>query len=111
MISALVRTGVTVLMTCELEDRYVDLRFSPYGTAFLTDAIIVQRYVEIESRLLRLMAVVKMRGSAHSNQLRLFRIDQDGIHLDGTLSDHAGLLAGRPTGPKIVAPVLAAPPA
>jgi circadian clock protein KaiC len=110
MVSALVRTGATVLMTCELEDRYVDLRFSPYGTAFLTDAIIVQRYVEIESRLRRLMAVVKMRGSAHSNQLRLFTIDQDGIHLDGTLSDYAGLLAGRPTGPKTVAPVIAGPP-
>ena len=110
MVSALVRTGATVLMTCELEDRYVDLRFSPYGTAFLTDAIIVQRYVEIESRLRRLMAVVKMRGSAHSNQLRLFTIDQDGIHLDGTLPDYAGLLAGRPSGPKVVAPAIAGPP-
>jgi hypothetical protein len=31
-------------------DRYTDLRFGPYGTAFLTDAIIVQRYVETGSR-------------------------------------------------------------
>src|SRR5690606_28511025 len=46
MISALATTGATVLMTSELEDRYEDLRFSPYGTAFLTDAIIVQRYIE-----------------------------------------------------------------
>jgi len=30
---------------------------SPYGTAFLTDAIIVQRYMEIDSRLQRMMAV------------------------------------------------------
>src|SRR5690606_23638899 len=36
MISALATTGATVLMTSELEDRYLDLRFSPYGTAFLT---------------------------------------------------------------------------
>ena len=35
-------------MTSELEDRYTDLRFSPYGTAFLTDAIIVQRYIEVK---------------------------------------------------------------
>ena len=40
-------------MTSELEDRYNDLRFSPYGTAFLTDAIIVQRYIEVDSRLQR----------------------------------------------------------
>ena len=63
-------TGVTVLMTSELEDRYTDLRFSPYGTAFLTDAIIVQRYIEVDSRLRRVMAVVKVRASAHSNELR-----------------------------------------
>uniref|UniRef100_UPI00263573DF RAD55 family ATPase n=1 Tax=Oleiagrimonas sp. TaxID=2010330 RepID=UPI00263573DF len=44
MVSALASIGVTVLMTSELEDRYTELRFSPYGTAFLTDAIIVQRY-------------------------------------------------------------------
>ena len=49
MVSALATTGATVLMTSELEDRYDDLRFSPYGTAFLTDAIIVQRYIEVDS--------------------------------------------------------------
>ena len=64
MVTALARAGVTVLMTSELEDRYTDLRFSPYGTAFLTDAIIVQRYIEVDSRLLRMMAVVKLRGAS-----------------------------------------------
>jgi circadian clock protein KaiC len=97
MVSALSDAGVTVLMTSELEDRYEDLRFSPYGTAFLTDAIIVQRYIELDSRLQRMMAVVKLRASQHSNELRLFHIDQDGIQLDGMLVDHEGLLGGRPT--------------
>ena len=68
-------------MTSELEDRYTDLRFSPYGAAFLTDAIIVQRYIEVDSRLLRVMAVVKVRASAHSNQLREYSIDDDGIRI------------------------------
>src|SRR6185503_12633094 len=70
LVTALTGAGVTVLMTSELEDRYSDLRFSPYGTAFLTDAIIVQRYIEVDSRLRRVMAVVKVRGSPHSNELR-----------------------------------------
>ena len=70
LVTALAGTGVTVLMTSELEDRYTDLRFSPYGTAFLTDAIIVQRYIEVDSRLRRVMAVVKVRASAHSDELR-----------------------------------------
>jgi circadian clock protein KaiC len=96
MVSALARTGVTVLMTSELEDRYSDLRFSPYGTAFMTDAIIVQRYVEIDSRLQRMLAVVKVRASAHSNELRLFSIDDDGIQMGESVADHEGLLGGQP---------------
>ena len=97
LVSALASTGITVLMTSELEDRYDDLRFSPYGTAFLTDAIIVQRYIEVDSRLLRIMAVAKVRDSAHSNELRLFSIDADGIHIGATLEGYEGLLGGRPT--------------
>ncbi len=97
MLSALASTGVTVLMTSELEDRYIDLRFSPYGTAFLTDAIIVQRYVEIDSRLQRVLAVVKVRASMHSSELRLFHIDDAGIKLGPMSLDQEGILGGRPT--------------
>lgn len=97
MVTAFAEVGVSVMLTSELEDRYTDLRFSPYGTAFLTDAIIVQRYIEVESRLRRVMAVVKVRSSAHSDELREFRIDEDGIHIGEPLPDEEGLLGGRPT--------------
>ena len=97
MVTALAKTGATVLMTSELEDRYTDLRFSPYGTAFLTDAIIVQRYVELESRLRRVMAVVKVRASVHSNEIRDFEIDDDGIKIGDSLSRYNALLSGAAT--------------
>jgi circadian clock protein KaiC len=97
MVSALASTGVTVLMTSELEDRYTELRFSPYGTAFLTDAIVVQRYIEVESRLQRMMAVLKVRASMHSTELRLFHIDDDGIKIDQMLTNYEGLLGSSPT--------------
>jgi circadian clock protein KaiC len=97
LVTWLAGAGVSVLMTTELEDRYTDLRFSPYGTAFMTDAIIVQRYIEVESRLRRVMAVAKVRASAHSDELREYRIDGEGIHIGKTLPDHEGLLGGRPT--------------
>ncbi len=96
MVSALASTGVTVLMTSELEDRYTELRFSPYGTAFLTDAIIVQRYIEVEGRLQRIMAVVKVRASDHSTEIRLFHIDDKGIRIDQVLAGYEGLLSGSP---------------
>ena len=97
MIAVLAGLGVTVLLTSELEDRYGDLRFSPYGSAFLTDAIIVQRYIEVESRLKRVMAVVKVRASDHSNELRQFEITDDGIVIGELVRDYEGLLSGRPT--------------
>ncbi len=92
MLWALASTGVTVLMISELEDRFNEFSFSPYDTAFLTDTIIVQRYVEIDSRLQRVMAVVKARA----NDLRLFTIDDEGIHIGNRLCREEGLLSGSP---------------
>jgi circadian clock protein KaiC len=97
LVSSLASTGVSVLMTSELEDRYTDLRFSPYGTAFMTDAIIVQRYIEVDSRLQRVLAVVKLRSSDHSNELRLFSIDGEGIKIGEMVAGREGLLGGQPS--------------
>ncbi|SFU76218.1 ATPase domain-containing protein [Nitrosospira multiformis] len=97
MIAQLTNMGVTILMTSELEDRYTDLRFSPFGSAFLADAIIVQRYVEIEGQLKRVFSVVKVRGSDHSKDIRLFDITDKGIIIGEALSGYAGILSGKPT--------------
>jgi circadian clock protein KaiC len=104
MVAALASAGLTVLMTSELEDRYTDLRFSPYGTAFLTDAIIVQRYIEVESRLRRVMAVVKVRASGHSDELREYAIDEGRIRIGDKLPGQEGLLGGRPTSTRTSGP-------
>jgi circadian clock protein KaiC len=96
LVAVLSGLGVTLLMTSELEDRFTDLRFSPYGSAFLTDAIIVERYIEIESRLKRVLGIVKVRGSAHSNELREFEITDAGIVIGQPLANYSGLLCGQP---------------
>jgi circadian clock protein KaiC len=43
------------------------------------------------------MAVVKIRASGHSNELRLYSIGDDGIRLGEMLPEQEGLLGGRPT--------------
>jgi circadian clock protein KaiC len=98
MVAVLTGMGITLMMTAELEDSYVDLRFSPHGTAFLTDAIIMQRYIELKGQLQRIMAVVKVRGSAHSKDLRAFEITEKGIVVGETLGRYEGLLTGSPDG-------------
>ena len=100
MVTAITGMGVTVMMTAEVEDSYVDLRFSPHGTAFLTDAIIMQRYIELQGEMKRIMAVVKVRGSAHRKELRGFEITGDGIVVGKPLADYVGLLTGQPEATK-----------
>ena len=97
MIAELTDMGVTILMTSELEDRYTDLRFSPFGSAFLADAIVVQRYVEIAGQFKRVFSVVKVRGSQHSKDIRLFDITDAGIMVGEALSEYAGIMSGRPS--------------
>ena len=97
MVMRLTGAGVTVLMTSELEDRFIDLRLSPHGVAFLTDAIIMQRYVELEGRLQRVMGVVKVRGSRHSTELRRYDVTREGLRIGGVIDGYGGLLSGHPS--------------
>ena len=96
MVAVLTGMGVTMMMTAELEDSYTDLRFSPHSPAFLTDVIIMQRYIELKGSLERLMSVVKVRGSAHSKEIRSFVITRTGIAIGQPLTGYDGLLTGHP---------------
>ena len=98
-----------MMMTAELEDSYTDLRFSPQSTAFLTDVIIMQRYIELQGRLERVMSVGKVRGSAHSNEIRTYEITKAGIAVGERLADYDGLLTGHPTESTRFRPAAAAP--
>jgi circadian clock protein KaiC len=95
MLTALAKQGVTVLVTIGLEDRFTELRFSADDISFLTDAVIAMRYAEIDGQICKLMSVVKVRGSAHSTDLRQYRITDVGIELDGIPNQYNGLLSGR----------------
>jgi circadian clock protein KaiC len=97
LVAVLTGMGVTVLLTSELEDRYTDLRFSPYGNAFLTDAIILQRYVELEGEFKRAISVVKLRGSTHSKKIRFFDIQEDAIIIGESMKGYSGIFSGSPT--------------
>jgi circadian clock protein KaiC len=105
MVAVLTGMGVTMMMTAELEDTYTELRFSPHGTAFLTDVIIMQRYIELKGTLQRVISVVKVRGSAHSNEIRAFEINRSGIVIGAPLRGYSGLLTGHPNENQGAAPL------
>jgi len=97
MVGALTGMGVTVMSTVEMPDRYASLEFSPHGIAFLNDAVIIQRYIELNGAFSRAISVIKVRGSDHSKALREYTIDPGGQLLIGqALQGYQGLLTGAP---------------
>lgn len=97
ILAGLAKLGVTVVVTLGLEDRFTDLRFSQADTSYLADAIIAMRYVEIAGQLAKVISVVKVRGSAHSTDLRRYEITDDGIRIDPRPMGYEGLLSGHPS--------------
>jgi circadian clock protein KaiC len=96
ILSSVAKLGVTALVTIGLEDRFTELRFSQADISFLTDAIIAMRYAELDGRLQKFISVVKVRGSAHSTDLRAYRITDAGIEIDPQPSRFDGVLTGHP---------------
>ena len=94
MVSALTGQGATVFMTIETPTSFTDLLLSPNLVSFLTDDIIVQRYIEMEGQLKKIMTVVKMRGSPHSQDIRLYDVTENGLEIGGSLSNYSGLVTG-----------------
>ncbi|PSJ16140.1 ATPase domain-containing protein [Nitrosomonas supralitoralis] len=96
MIAELTKSDINILMTSEFDYAAVDLLLSPSGSAFHADVIIVQRYIEIASQYQRALSVIKVRGSAHSNDIRLYNITDQGIQIGDTLTPYREIMSGQP---------------
>jgi circadian clock protein KaiC len=94
MVSALTGSGVTVLMTAEVPNSFTDLNLSPNLVSFLSDNIILQRYVEIDGHLTKVITVVKMRGSRHGNELRAYDVGEHGLVIGEALTDYTDIITG-----------------
>jgi circadian clock protein KaiC len=96
MIFSLTGSGITILSTVEMEESFTELLFSTYSISFLTDDIIRLRYVEIDGQLRKVMIVVKMRGGAHSKEIREYEITSKGVVIGERLMDYDRLITGIP---------------
>ncbi len=96
MMGAMTAADVTVLMTVEVVASFSELIISPHEISFLTDAIVVQRYVEIEGQLRKVMMVVKLRRGDHSRDIRLYDIGPRGMVVGETLRNYRGIITGIP---------------
>jgi circadian clock protein KaiC len=97
LVSALTGSGVTVFLTVEVTEGLGRLQFTNDRVSFLSDIIILQRYVEIEGRLGKVLAVIKIRGSAHTADFLAYEITGSGVLLRGLLKSYDDILGGAPT--------------
>lgn len=62
----------------------------------ITDSIILLRYAELFGEMHRGMTVLKMRGSMHDKNIRVFTIDNKGMHVGKPFRHVSGILTGNP---------------
>ena len=97
LVGALTATGVTILLTAEVADVLPDGRVPTEHVSFVTDDIIVQRYVEIDGHLKKVISVVKMRGSDHATDFREYALTPTGAVIGEPLTGYQGITTGVPT--------------
>lgn len=94
LVNAIKRQDMTSLL---LDEAGRLLRMQPGSKdalAFLVDTVILLRYVEVDSRMQRAIAVMKMRGSVHQKEIRSFQIEKGGIKVGDPFSGREGILSG-----------------
>ena len=96
LVGALTATGVTLFMTTEIVGDYPHVRFTSEKVSFITDDIIVQRFVEIDGELRNVLAIHKMRGSEHSHDFLTYEITASGAVIGGPLRNYRGIMTGVP---------------
>jgi len=93
VINGLKREGVTSLLLGE-EGRMPRSQQEKGKLSFVVDAILLLRYVEVESALHRAIVVLKMRGSDHAKEIRRLEIRQDGLHVTDVFEGRESILSG-----------------
>ena len=88
--------GVTTLLINEVENITGDLKATEFAVSYLADNIVLLRYAEYESTVIKVVACLKKRLGGFQPELRQLRIDGDGIQVSARLDHLRGILTGVP---------------
>lgn len=94
LLSEVAGHGVSAMVTIGINDAFGEMRFGEANIPFLTDAIVGLRYAEVDGRLQKFMSVIKVRGCAHSNEVRAYRITDAGLEVDELPTEVLGVFGG-----------------
>lgn len=94
VVNGLKREGITSILTSETGGT----RLYPERDklSYVVDAILMMRYVEVNSAIQRALLILKMRGSQHEKGIRRYEIRPGGVHVTDRFEGLQGLLTGMP---------------
>ena len=88
--------GVTTLLINEVENITGDLKATEFAVSYVADNIILMRYAEYSSRVIKIIACLKKRLGAFQPELRELHINSGGISVSEKLENLRGILTGVP---------------
>jgi circadian clock protein KaiC len=86
--------GVSALLTASATGSAGVPSVTESHVSALADAILLLRYVDVDSHIRRGIAVLKIRGTAHDPAIRQFTITSDGIDIGEPFGTGSGILGG-----------------
>jgi circadian clock protein KaiC len=95
-INGLKREGLTSLLTRESPALLGEAPEGDSRIAFMSDAYVLLRYVEIESTIRKALLVLKVRGSDHDKDIRQYEITDHGIEVQSKFEGREGIMSGNP---------------
>lgn len=90
------REGVTVLLTHEITELFGSFSLSEEGLSFISDNVILLRYVEMGGEISRAISVLKVRGSAHAKAILRYEINARGFVIGEPIRAATGVMTGLP---------------
>jgi circadian clock protein KaiC len=94
VVNGLKREGITSILTSETGTTQLNPKQDKL--AYVVDAILMMRYVEVNSAIQRALLILKMRGSAHEQGIRRYEIKSGGVYVTDPFEGLQGLLTGTP---------------
>lgn len=95
LIALLRNRGITALVSKEIPQVIgPELDFSDTPLAVLVENLIMYRWVEYRSELVRIVSILKMRDSAYDSSIRQYTISAAGLQVRAKVETGEGLLSG-----------------
>jgi len=94
LVSRLRELGVTTILSEELPLFSLEIETPISDVSAVMENAILLRYVEVHSRLCRLISIVKVRGSSYDTSIRQFCITDEGVSVASSFESAEAILTG-----------------